>query len=208
MSTDIPGAFEPDVALWHPWSPAEAASKLEGVDAHWYVAAGWALDLFIGGQTRDHDDLEIGVPAVEYEAIAQRLAAHELELFVVGGGLARPPTQTALATHHQTWARDRDTGSWRLDVMREPSDGRDWVFRRDPRIRLPASSVYARTSDGVPYSQPEVVLLFKAKGVRQKDDDDFARVLPSLGERGRGWLRHALELVHPGHPWLVALTER
>jgi hypothetical protein len=139
--------------------------------------------------------------------VAERLVEHGLELVVVGDGLARPPTEAALAAHHQTWARD-EAGWWRVDVMREPSDGDDWVFRRDPRIRLPTVNVIARTAAGIPYAQPEIVLLFKAKAVRQKDEDDFARVLPALDTRRRGWLRQALELVQPEHRWLAALTER
>jgi hypothetical protein len=134
------GAFEPDVGRWDAWSPSEVAWRLNGIHAHWYVAAGWALDLFSGSRVRDHDDLEIGVPARKHDAVAGRLAEHGLELFVVGDSLARPPTEAGLAAHHQTWARDQ-TGRWRVDVMREPSDGDDWVFRRDPRIRLPGSGM-------------------------------------------------------------------
>jgi hypothetical protein len=203
----IAGAFEPDLTLWEPWSPAEAASRLAGVPARWYVAAGWALDLFLGRETRDHEDLEIGVPEKEYDAVAERLAAQGLDLFVVGGGLARPPTERALAIHHQTWARDRDTGSWRIDVLREPSDDDQWVFRRDPRIRRPCAGIVGVTSDGIPYAQPEIVLLFKAKAVRPKDEADFTTVLPDLGAGWRRWLHDALALVHPGHRWLDALTQ-
>ena len=42
------GAFEPDLALWDAWHPAEVARRLAGVDATWYVTAGWALDLHHG----------------------------------------------------------------------------------------------------------------------------------------------------------------
>lgn len=31
------------------WTPAEVTRRLAGVRAPWYVAAGWALDLFRGG---------------------------------------------------------------------------------------------------------------------------------------------------------------
>jgi hypothetical protein len=48
--------------LWAAWTPAEVAERLWCVTAPWYVAAGWALDLFIGGIGREHDDLEIAVP--------------------------------------------------------------------------------------------------------------------------------------------------
>jgi hypothetical protein len=50
-------------------------------------------------------------------------------------------------------------------------------------------NVIARTADGIPYAQPEIVLLFKAKAARQKDDDDFARVLPFLDAPRHSWLR-------------------
>jgi hypothetical protein len=41
--------------------------------------------------------------------------------------------------------------------------------------------VIAHTNDGIPYARPEIVLLFKAKAARAKDDD-FAAVLPRLDD--------------------------
>ncbi|MFD9689695.1 hypothetical protein ACFWXO_28500, partial [Kitasatospora sp. NPDC059088] len=34
------------------WRPEQAAERLGGFGASWCVAAGWALDLFLGRQTR------------------------------------------------------------------------------------------------------------------------------------------------------------
>ena len=34
------------------------AQRLHGYGITWYVTGGWALDLFLGQQTRDHADLE------------------------------------------------------------------------------------------------------------------------------------------------------
>jgi hypothetical protein len=128
-----------------------------------------------------------------------------LELWVVGDGLARAVTPETLAAYHQTWAREPETGLWRLDVMREPWEGDTWICRRDPRIRLLRPRLIERTADGIPYAAPEVVLLFKARATREKDEQDFASVLPLLDRRRREWLADALGLVHPGHPWLAAL---
>ena len=203
MNEDV-GSFEPDLERWDAWTPAEVAERLEGVDATWYVLAGWALDLFQGRQTREHDDLEIGVATHEFDGI--REALEEFDLFVVGGGEARPLTASALAAHHQTWVRERETGVWRLDVIREPWAGDVWVCRRDPRIRLARSELISLTSNGIPYAQPEVVLLFKAKTVRPKDESDFATMLPLLDTARRKWLAGALGFVHPGHPWLKELA--
>ena len=51
----------PDLELWDAWHPAFAAGRLADLDVPWYVAAGWALDLLRGRQTREHEDLEIAV---------------------------------------------------------------------------------------------------------------------------------------------------
>ncbi len=197
-------SFEPDLSAWDAWLPGDAARLLRGADAPWYVTGGWALDLFRGHRTRDHDDLEIAVPADRFSEIQRALS--DYDLYVIGDGLAHPLTPEALTEHHQTWVRERLTGLWRLDVMREPWDGDVWVFRRDPRIRLPRDRVISRTADGIPYARPEVALLYKAKSARPKDDDDFAGILPLLDPAACRWLAETLALVHPRHRWLDALT--
>jgi hypothetical protein len=202
--TDSGDAFEPDLDLWEPWTPAELAERLAGVSARWYVLAGWALDMFLGRQTRVHEDLEIGVPRDAFPEIRDALA--DCELFVVGDGKAWPLSEPALAAHRQTWARERATGLWRVDVIREVWDGDVWICQRDERIRVPADELILRTRAGNPYVRPDVALLFKAKAARPKDETDFATVLPALDETQRSWLAGSLELAHPGHPWLRALA--
>jgi hypothetical protein len=200
-----PREFEPDLARWDAWRPEEVQRRLGPVEAPWCVTAGWAIDLFLGEQRREHEDIEIAVPRARFGEVAEALAG--FELYVVGSGLARPLSIAGewLETHHQTWVREPETGLWRLDVFRDPSDGDTWICRRDERIRLPYASLIERTADGIPYARPETVLLFKAKHARPKDEDDLAAVLPRLGPERRCWLAEALELVHPGHRWLERL---
>jgi hypothetical protein len=76
----------------------------------------------------------------------------------------------------------------------------------DP-IRLPYDQVIAWSADGVPYQVPEIVLLFKAKYVRDKDNADLAPTLPRLNPRQRTWLATAISRVYPGHAWLDGLAE-
>ena len=198
----MPSPLDVDLDSWDPWTPTEVAHRLRGVTTPWYVLAGWALDLFLGEQTREHADIEIGTPASRFDEIRHALAG--LELVVVGGGRAWALSKSTLEAHRQVWAREPG-GPWRLDVIREKWLDDVWVFRRDARIRLPASRLLATTQDGIPYLEPHVVLLFKAKATRPKDDLDFAAVLPRLDAARRAWLRDALTLAHPGHPWLAEL---
>ena len=181
------------------------ADRLRSVESPWYVLAGWALDLFLGRQTRTHDDVEIGVPADRFPEI--RHALRDLELVVVGDGRAWPLSDEALRVHRQTWVRE-SRGPWRLDVIRERWEGEDWIYRRDARIRMPGSELIALSDEGIPYVQPEVALLFKAKATRPKDEHDFdSAVLPALDRRRRDMAsRTPSTLVHPGHRWLDALT--
>ena len=92
------------------------------------------------------------------------------------------------ANHHQTWLREPDTGSYRIDVFREPDVGGQWACRRDASINLSYSELILRTREGIPYGTPEVVQLFKAKNVREKDAADFHHVLPSMNQTQRSRL--------------------
>jgi hypothetical protein len=57
----------------------------------------------------------------------------------------------------------------------------------------------------LPVLAPEIVLLFKAKQRRPRDEADLANTLPILDGARRRWLSDAIRLVHPGHPWLTVI---
>lgn len=203
---DLPlGGTEVDQSTpWHPWSPREVAERLRGVDVPWCVTAGWAIDLHLGVVTRVHEDTEIAVPTGWFPEI--RRALWEFDFDVVGSGHIWPlEDQTAFDVMHQTWVRNPTTGIYHLDVFRDPHDGDVWICRREGTIRRPYTEVIKTTKDGIPYMAPEIVLLFKAKHDRAKDNADFAAVLPSLDQDQRLWLTEALQRVHPGHHWLIEL---
>jgi hypothetical protein len=62
------------------------------------------------------------------------------------------------------------------------------------------------TSEEIPYLVPEIVLLYKAKNVRENDERDFEAALPSLSTEQKTWMRRALDVVHPGHAWSAKLS--
>lgn len=195
--------MEPDLEAWEAWHPRVLADRLAGLEFDWYVAAGWALDLFHGAQTRPHEDLEIGAPAARFPDVARRF--EDCVFWVPLEGEVTPAAEDTLRTTHQTWAREVATGKWRVDVFREPHDGSVWICRRDGRIRRPYAEIIEYTADGIPFLAPEIVLLFKAKGTRDKDEADFRAVLPKLDQARRRWLDGALDMIHPTHPWRAAL---
>ncbi|GIM97603.1 nucleotidyltransferase domain-containing protein [Paractinoplanes toevensis] len=189
----------PNIEAWQAWHPRVVTERLAGVATPWYVAGGWAVDLHLGRVTREHEDLEIGVPRSRFAEIAGRFP--ELAFYVAGSGRVVPATPSALDTEHQTWALDPAAELWRFDVMREPHDGDTWICRRHARLRRPYAEIVLTGRDGIPYLSPDVVLLFKAKYGRPKDEADHAVLAPALTAAQRTWLNAALDLVHPGHPW-------
>jgi len=114
-------------------------------------------------------------------------------------------TPEVLSAVHQTWLRDPATGNYLLDVFREPHDGDTWICRHDETIRLPYSDIIHRTRDGIPYLAPELVLLFKAKHARPKDQGDFAATVPLMTPAQRETLAELITRAHPGHAWLADL---
>jgi hypothetical protein len=92
-------------------------------------------------------------------------------------------------------------------VFREPHDGDTWICRRDESIRLPFGEVIQHTPEGIPYLAPELVLLFKAKHTRPKDQADFDRAVPRLSGAQRARLASLLARVHPDHQWIARLAQ-
>ncbi len=105
----------------------------------------------------------------------------------------------------QLWSRRSAADAWEYDILLGPGDPDEWQYKRDAGIRMPmVEALWER--DGIRYLQPEIQLLYKAKGLRAKDQADFDTTLPFLDDHRRSWLADALERTIPAHPWLGRLT--
>ncbi len=199
--------IDPYESKWQAWRPEEVARLLAALRVPWYVAGGWALELFLGGGHREHDDLEIAAPNSRFDEVVGALGG--LEIFLITDRTEATPLAEARGRFfdtHQTWVREPATGFWRFDVFREPSDGDTWICRREPKLRMPYARLIEWTDDGIPHGRPEVILLMKAKHSKlEKNHRDLDATLPRLDGERRAWLRDAVAQVHPGHEWLDAL---
>jgi uncharacterized protein CbrC (UPF0167 family) len=186
------------------WTPTRVAHHLTGAVTRWYVAAGWALDLFRGTHTREHGDIEIAIPAASFPEVRDRFPGYVFDA-VSSGRIWENAAPDVLAATHQTWLRDPATGNYQLDVFREPHDGDTWICRHDQTIRLPYTDIIHHTQDGIPYLAPELVLLFKAKHARPKDQADFDATIPHMTRAQHENLAELLTRAYPGHHWLADL---
>lgn len=192
-----------------PWSPlgvAETAALFAGLDAPWWIAGGWAIDLFLGRQTRAHSDTDVLLLRRD-QLVAQRaLAGWDLHAADPPGVLRPWREGEWLAPPIQDmFGRRTPASDWALQLMLLEGEGERWIFRRTPAIGGPITALTRRSAEGIPFLAPEVQLLHKAHSLRPKDEADFALVLPLLDERARNWLAEALSLHAPAHPWLARL---
>lgn len=194
-----------DLGHWEPLSPHEVGALFATFPGIWCIAGGWSLDLYAGYVSREHEDTDVLILRRDVPHLHDALPGWDLFAAQDGRLTAWLPGTSVPGEAHDIWCRQGD-GPWRFQLMVIPTDGDDWIFRRDARIRGPLTSLTLER-DGLPILAPEVQLLFKARlPNRPKDEADFASVAPFLTDARRAWLADAIVLLHgASHPWLAML---
>ena len=191
---------------WEPIRVDEVRALFARATFPWWLVGGRAVDLFIGRETRSHGDIEISLLRRDHARLHDLLDGWELWYVPeVGKGLVRWEAGTALPREaHEIWSRRRDHALWQLEILIEEAEGDRWIYRRDARVTRPLSGMGIEIG-GVPVIRPEIALLYKSKGMRERDQADFAAVLPLLDPEARAWLADALATTGTGTGWLPAL---
>ena len=182
----------------------EILRRFHGFGVDWWIAGGVAIDLFLGWETRRHDDVDIEMFRSDRDVLFDVFEGWDLH--VVSEGQLVPwrrgdPIDDAV---FGVWGRPNEGSAWAVEVILANGNGDTWRFRRDPSIALPRSRLTAKRG-GIEYCTPEVQLLYKAKRARPKDDVDFARCLHHMTGEQRRWLRNAVAKGEPEHPWIHVL---
>ena len=190
---------------WVPLDPVEVRRLLRDYPHPWWIAGGWAIDMFLGRKTRHHEDIDVGL--FRRDAVDMRALLRDWDVQWALGGRFRPweIDDVPGPDEDNVWVRPRPDAAWAFQLMLNPGDESTWVYHRVPTITRPLEEVIQRTGDGIPYLAPEVQLLYKAgssMGVRPKDQVDFDNVVPALDDGRRAWLRDVLP---SDHAWSNAL---
>ncbi|MET7643475.1 amino acid transporter [Streptomyces sp. NPDC005426] len=201
MRTDTP---------WGPWEPmplGDAVRLLSPQPTRWWIAGGYAVELAVGRAYRDHGDIDVLLLRRDQLSVQRILPDWEWWAADPPGTLRPWRAGEMLPPRvHDIWCRPGVGAPWRVQFMLDDAEDGDWVFRRDPRIRLPLDRLGRVSGDGVPYLAPEVQLLYKARSRRPKDERDFEAVLPVLDDDRRSWLTETITLAEgAGHPWAARL---
>ena len=183
-----------------------ARGLMEGFGAPWCVAGGWALDLFLGRATREHADVELAVFRRDQARLHDHFEGWTFKIAVDGRRELWERGARLELPLHEIHASSPDEPPRTIEVLLNEGDEAQWRFRRDPEIALPLDRAIVSTAFGADVLSPEIVLLFKAKAPRAKDEADFLAAVPQLAASSKQWLRSALLRSSPDHPWIERLA--
>jgi len=191
--------------------PVKVALLFKGFKKPWFIAGGWALDLYLGRVTRTHKDLEIAIFRHDQIALQNYLTDWKLKKIIPDsrGFFTTKPWKKGewleLPVHEISACRKKSYSAKpeRLEILFNESYKKEWKFRRNTNIVLPLTKLGLLSEKRIPYLNPEIVLLFKAKSLTDYDEADFKTVYRVLSEESRKWLMQAIKTCYPAHPWLT-----
>jgi ribosomal protein S18 acetylase RimI-like enzyme len=189
---------------WKPLSVVEVKKVFEPFKSKWWIAGGWAIDLFLKKQTRPHDDIDVLIRREDQLEIQDLLADWDLWAADPPGTLKPWAKGEFLKKGLQDiWGRKTPKDPWQIQIMLFDTENGDWIFKRDESIRRSLESVAITTHDGLFLLAPEVQLLYKSKSLRAKDQQDFQNAIIAMSDDQKSWLKVALKSVYKeGHIWL------
>ena len=185
----------------------QVAAIMQSFEKPWFVAGGWAVDLFLGRETRAHEDIEVSIFRRDQEAIWRQFSGWDMDKIVPGGSPKRQPWRGEWLRPpvHEIHAGRAGGELHEVEILLDEAWADTWRFRRNLAVSRPVAEIGLRNVEGIPFLAPEIVLLYKAKDPRERDIHDFRVARGALDEDRRQWLRDALARVHPGHPWIREL---
>jgi len=136
------------------------AMELLGREAFpWWVAGGWALDVFLASPIRPRKDLDIALLRRDAGRLRSHLAGWDIRVAVPGGGLSEWAGAALHPPLHELWARPSPGVPWVCEFLLNDATNSRWLYRRDPRITYPLDRLARSGVDDIRFLPPEIVLL-------------------------------------------------
>ncbi|WP_161606344.1 nucleotidyltransferase domain-containing protein [Microlunatus speluncae] len=214
MTADL----DPGPSLPLPAPLVRAAERFAGYDREWYVCGGWATDLLLGRQTRDHLDVDLVVWQHDQATLRSHLEGWQLlgHDNAVAGDCPDQWDGRRLEPPAHIHANTPTMAGTELDIQICELAGDEWVLATEPRITLPRSACRGEAAWGdLPVVSAAIIVYYKAipprwrtdprPARRPHDEADFLALLPTLSRSQRSWLRHAIAADQPDHDWLRRL---
>jgi hypothetical protein len=183
---------------------ARLADVMSGFPGTWALCGGWAVDAWLGYQSRVHGDIDMVVFEDDLDAVLGNFTGWQL---LAHDGLEPDSEQQwdgrGLKLPAHIHARPGD--GFEIDIQVTEMSGSACVLSQGAGLTRDWAECVEASDWGLPTLLPELVLFYKAQELRAKDQGDFRALLPRLTAEQRLWLREAVSRSRPDHPWLSEL---
>ena len=190
---------------------------------------GWAIDLFLGKESRKHHDIDILVYWPDRDKIILHMQSLGFEVYeMLGGGQAHHITNIHIQSKSkrnifcckddcdfvQFTKTDKSdifnidftaTVQTKLDYVEflfNDKTSTDFLYARNHEIKrsLNRAILFACR---IPYLAPEICLLYKSTDIeREGYQHDYDKAICRMSADQKQWLNSALAIQYPqGHPW-------
>jgi len=185
--------------------PKRIAKLFEQYKGKWMIAGGWAIDLFLNKQTRNHSDIEIAIPRNEQLAIKSYLEYWRLDYIKSAKAIPWIKDDFLELPIHEIYGI---YGGEKIEILLNELDGKKWKYRRNLKIEYPSEKTMITSKFNIPILCPEIVLLYKSKSYRKKDEDDLQNSIEMIGSENLKWLCAAIQKTHGfNHKWIEIIRK-
>jgi hypothetical protein len=121
---------------------------MRGFPHPWWVAGGWALDIFVG-TGREHGDVDVLVRRGDQQWIRRQLPDWDVQIAHAGRLEPWPDGHDVDLPRSGFWARSDPDGPWQLQFLLGDHEADEWWYRRDPSIRMPLGEIGRVSASGI-----------------------------------------------------------
>src|SRR3989449_2161854 len=107
----------------------QVAGLMRGFPHPWYIAGGWAVDLYLGRETREHDDIDVAILRKDQFELQRYLTDWAFVKVVDGQRLPWTDRERLDLPVHEVHATSRNRA--RIEFLLNESSGGTWQFRRN-----------------------------------------------------------------------------
>ena len=185
--------------------PLQIKELMSDFKPNWFVAGGWAIDLFLEKETRPHQDIEIAIFRKDQVALHFHFNGWDLQKFVKGEPFVWHRDEWLALPTHEIHGLSESEQPPQIEILLNESNETEWIYRRNQEVRRSLNKVQLESNVGIKFLCPEIVLLYKSTNPLAKDEQDFQAVIEYLDAEQKEWLKEAIKVCNPEHRWLQNL---
>jgi len=185
--------------------PLKIAALMQNFQSDWFIVGGWAIDLYLEEISRPHADIEIAIFRRDQIALQNYLNEWILQKMENSVPSVWNRNEFLELPVHEIHCYHETNEPPNFEILLNESNADEWIYRRNKKVTKLLTEICLATNSGIRFLRPEIVLLYKSKNPRAKDEQDFEAVVKRLDAESKKWLANALAICDSKHRWLQKL---